>query len=181
MANKTWVDLDSIQTLVNKVLTAPTINGGSISGAVITTPTGDVVTLTGSQTLTNKTLTSPVINTPTVAGGVVNPKQAQYTLVVVTYSASMAIDATQGNIFSITATNNTAFTINTPSGGLTGQEITITIRNTSGGALGTATFQSGYKMTAWTQPANGFSRSIIFYYDGTNWIEKGRTAADVTT
>jgi len=41
------------QTLTNKTLTSPVIN----------TPTGDVVTITGSETLTNKTLTSPVINT----------------------------------------------------------------------------------------------------------------------
>ncbi|MHB8276351.1 MAG: hypothetical protein ACYDIA_01690 [Candidatus Humimicrobiaceae bacterium] len=51
---KTYFD-SLATTLTNKTLTSPVIN----------TPTGDVVTKTGTQTLTNKTLTSPVINTPT--------------------------------------------------------------------------------------------------------------------
>lgn len=45
------------QTLTNKTLTSPVIN----------TPTGDVVTLTGTQTLTNKTHTAPILNTPVIS------------------------------------------------------------------------------------------------------------------
>jgi hypothetical protein len=33
--------------------------------------------------------------------------------------------------------------------------------------------------TAFTQPANGFSRSYTFYFDGTYAIEISRGAADV--
>lgn len=103
--------------------------------------------------------------------------------VLMTYSASMTPDSTMGNIFVVTATNGTAFTINappavTPTPGI-GQRIVFLIRNTSGGALGVATWNAIYKMTAWTQPANGFSRSIEFYFDGTNWVEYARGAADV--
>lgn len=62
------------QTLANKTLTAPTINGATFSGTLSGTYTiggtvtfpSSVVTLTGSQTLTNKILTSPTINTPTI-------------------------------------------------------------------------------------------------------------------
>jgi hypothetical protein len=36
-----------------------------------------------------------------------------------------------------------------------------------------------YKLTTWTSPATGFSRSIKFIYDGTNWVESYRTAADI--
>lgn len=100
-------------------------------------------------------------------------------IATITYSASMTPDASLGDMQVITATNGTAFTINAPSSGLTGQEMELMIRNTSGGALGVATFNAVFKMTAWTQPANGFSRTIYFRNDGTNWVEVGRTAADV--
>jgi hypothetical protein len=99
--------------------------------------------------------------------------------VTVTYSAAMQIDASAGNRFSITATNNTAFTINIPLNPTSGQEITYTIRNTSGGALGAVTWDAVFKLAAWTQPANGYSRSITYSYDGTNWLEISRTPADV--
>lgn len=97
----------------------------------------------------------------------------------VTYSASMTPNAALGNVFTITATNNTAFTINAPTNPGNGQRAVFTIRNTSGGALGVATWNAVFKMVAWTQPANGFSRSIQFHYDGTNWVEEFRSAADV--
>lgn len=111
---------------------------------------------------------------PSLFGGAVIEKE-----ITVTYSASMTIDARTGNEQVITATNGTAFTINQPSNPNAGQYLEITIRNTSGGALGTATWAAVFKMTTWTQPATGFSRTIIFRYNGTNWVEKGRTAADV--
>lgn len=101
------------------------------------------------------------------------------TRVVLAYSASITPNVATGDIFTITATNNSAFTINAPTNPRQGQMITVTIRNTSGGALGTATWNAVFKLAAWTQPATGFSRSITFYYDGTNWIESSRTAADV--
>jgi hypothetical protein len=100
-------------------------------------------------------------------------------IAAITYSASMTPDASLGDMQVITATNGTAFTINAPASGLVGQEMELMIRNTSGGALGVATFNAVFKMTAWTQPANGFSRTIYFRNDGTNWVEVGRTAADV--
>ncbi len=96
----------------------------------------------------------------------------------ITYSSNMAVDATFGT-FIITATNGTAFTINSPSNSATNEEIDFQIINTSGGALGVATWGATYKMVAWVQPANGFSRWIRFRYDGTNWIEMYRSAADI--
>lgn len=108
----------------------------------------------------------------------------------VTYSASMTPTFSLGiriSTATITATNNTAFTVNVPSESLdryvkpgVGAQMTMVIRNTSGGALGVATWAAGYKLgAAWTQPATGFSRSITFVYNGTNWIETTRAAADV--
>ena len=97
----------------------------------------------------------------------------------ITYSATMATNTLIGQTFVITATNATAFTISNPTNMVTGQWLTYTIRNTSGGALGTATWGSAFKMATWTQPANTYSRTITFQYDGTNWVERSRTPADV--
>jgi hypothetical protein len=99
--------------------------------------------------------------------------------IVVAYSASMTIDASLGNEFDITASNGTAFTINAPTNPFDGARITITIRNTSGGALGVITWNAVFKMSAWTSPSTAFSRSIDFRYDGTNWTQIGQTGVDV--
>jgi hypothetical protein len=101
------------------------------------------------------------------------------TSTAIAYSASITPDASAGQAQTITATNATAFTINAPTNLVTDQLLTLTIRNTSGGALGVATFNAIFKMSAWTQPATGNSRSITFRYDGTNLIEIARTPADV--
>jgi hypothetical protein len=100
----------------------------------------------------------------------------------ITYAASMTPDATVGNVFVIAANNGTAFSIGAPSGSPTqAMQITIRIKNSSGGALGAATWDSHYKMAAWTQPAAGFSRSIIFTYEVATgfWIETSRTTVDI--
>lgn len=95
------------------------------------------------------------------------------------YSASMTIDASAGNVFEATCTNGTAFTFNAPTNPQQGQRITVVVRNTSGGALGAATWNAVFKLATWTNPANANSRSITFLYDGTNWVEISRTPADV--
>lgn len=80
----------------------------------------------------------------------------------------------------ITGTDATNMTIDDPTDARTDKELLITIQNNSGGALGTCTFASGYKTTgSWTQPANAKSRSILFVYNGSVWIEHFRSAADV--
>ena len=113
------------------------------------------------------------------AGGILYPRTLILRRQDIPYSASMAVENTY-QAFTITATNNTAFTITSPLyPTYDGQTITFTIRNTSGGALGVATWGALYKLPAWTQPATGFSRSITFLCDGTNFIELSRTAADV--
>lgn len=87
-----------------------------------------------------------------------------------------------GNWLRITLSNNAAFTLNAPTGAqVAGQLLVVTIRNAIGGAAGALTFAATYKTIAagWTQPANGFSRSIVFISDGTNYVELMRGAADV--
>jgi hypothetical protein len=94
-------------------------------------------------------------------------------------SASITFNAALSNRFVTSILNATAFAINSPSNPADGQNITVTIRNASAGALGAVTWNAVFKLATWTQPAAGFSRSITFNYDGTNWVEISRTPADV--
>lgn len=100
----------------------------------------------------------------------------------VAVAANVAVQAAGHlrTVLVITGTDATNMTIDTPTDARTDKELLITIRNNSGGSLGTCTFAAGYKTTgSWTQPANAKSRSILFVYDGTAWIEHFRSAADV--
>jgi hypothetical protein len=101
--------------------------------------------------------------------------------VPVTYAASMFIRSWKADVFTITATNGTAFSINAPANDqIPGKRITIWIKNASGGTLGTVTWSAAYKLAgAWTQPANGFGRNVVLESDGTSWYEISRSAADV--
>lgn len=102
-------------------------------------------------------------------------------LVTPTYASTVSIDAAAGKTFIVTASDTNPFTIAAPTSPAYGQEIRITIKNTSGGSLGTATWNAAYHLgAAWTQPADTKNRSIVFYYDGNAWIETGRSAADVS-
>jgi hypothetical protein len=140
----------------------------------------------GATPVVKQTLTGPIGSVPASTsiatalaslGFATNSQVAAYA--PLTYSASIDIDASQGTEFVITATNNTNFTINAPTNPTTGQRITVRIKNTSGGALGTVTWNAVFKLAAWTSPATANSRAIDFSYDGTNWLEAVRTAADV--
>lgn len=105
-----------------------------------------------------------------------------FTPATVTYSASMTPDCTAGGVQVISANNGTAFTINAATGCVSGQLLTVTIRNVRGGgaALGAATWAAGYHLAAaWTQPADTFQRTITFRYDGTSFLEINRTTGDV--
>lgn len=108
------------------------------------------------------------------ADALVQVRSLVNTINTITYSASMTPDASLGDLWVITATNGTAFTINAPTNPLTGQRINLMIRNASGGGLGVATFNAVFKQAtfATTPPANGFSDSADFRYDGTNWVQQ---------
>lgn len=109
-------------------------------------------------------------------------KALQQAKVNLSYSPSITPNSDAGNIQQVFCNNGTAFAINTPSGTASaGQKLTIRVSNISGGSLGTLTWGTGYKLASWTQPANGFSRSITFFYDDSTpaWVEIGRTSADI--
>jgi hypothetical protein len=105
-------------------------------------------------------------------------------LSTVTYSATPTLDASLANDFVVTITDGVAFVVavplNPPATGLS-QDISITFRNASGGAHGAGTWNAVFKTqaTVFAAIANGFSRTIFFRWNGTNWVELVRTAADV--
>lgn len=102
------------------------------------------------------------------------------TVKALAYSASIATDAALGSHFTTAATNGTAFTLTNPTNATAGKEITYDLLNSSGGAMGAITWDTLFKLAgAFTNPANGKRRTISFYYDGTNWVETNRAAADI--
>lgn len=162
--------------------------------------TADIVSITGNSGLqttssnnhvliTGSTINALAIdNNPTNSTAPISIVTSTYTMagprasrvpVTVTYSASMQFEAGLGNIFEITATNGTAFSISNPLDPVIGQRITLRIINTSGGALGAVTFGTQFKMSAWTQPATGNSRSVDLEYNGTNWYQVAQTGVDI--
>jgi hypothetical protein len=119
-------------------------------------------------------------------GGVTNGAREVGPLTTVAYSAAPIIDASLGNFFVMTITNGTALVVGAPTNppsaaGTVGQLIWFTVKNASGGAHGALTWNAVFKTqaTAFSAVATGFSRTVAFRWDGTNWVEVVRTAADV--
>ena len=88
-------------------------------------------------------------------------------------------DAAKGNLLTITASTNAGFSIGAPTSPTKGQPFTIRVKNTCGGAMGVIVWDAVYKMVAFTNPATANSRSVSFIYDGTDWVETNRSAADI--
>jgi len=103
----------------------------------------------------------------------------EYVSITEAAGSGVSINAESGNWFNVLVNDTTAFSVSAPTNPTVGQRITITINNASGGALGTITWNAVFKLAAWTSPANTYSRSIDFAWNGGNWIEVGRTTVDV--
>ena len=114
--------------------------------------------------------------------GKLPPVYRARTINVLTYSATIAVDPTLGDIQQITVTDTTNFTLSNPKNpGSDTMAITFEIKNSSGGAMGTITWDTQYKLAgAFTNPASTKTRTIRFYFNGTNWIEECRAAADIS-
>jgi hypothetical protein len=97
-----------------------------------------------------------------------------------TYGTTIAVNSNFG-VQKITVTDGVAFTINNPTGlQQVGSRITFDILNSAGGAHGTITWDTLYKLAgALAAIANTKRKTITFYWDGTNWVEVGRAAADI--
>jgi hypothetical protein len=121
--------------------------------------TGDVTSLVGSRSLVN-------VGAQGVEG--------------LTYGATVTSDGSRYGIKRLTVTNGTGFTIANPTNPLTGTRLTYEIRNSSGGAMGTLTWGSDFRLGgAFTNPANGFRKTISFWYDSAAWMQDGAVSADV--
>lgn len=96
-----------------------------------------------------------------------------------TYSTSITLNTVYANWFTINVIDGNAFTMNAPVNVIDGQQITITFYNTSGVSMGAITWNGAFKLAAWTNPADGYNRSITFAYDGSYWIETSRTTSDI--
>jgi hypothetical protein len=102
--------------------------------------------------------------------------------VALTSGTAPALDAKLGDHFTLTITSNIAVVIavpsNRPAAGFS-QDIAITIRNGSGGALSTAptfnTGANGFKFSTVTNPANGTQVTYRFRWDPVQsfWYEVG--------
>jgi hypothetical protein len=93
--------------------------------------------------------------------------------------SSILTGNTEGNVFTVNVTTSTAYTVDPPSSPVDGQFLTYIFKNTSGGAMGTLSWNAIFKLCgSLTNPATGNQRMIQFYYDGTNWRETWRSVAD---
>lgn len=123
-----------------------------------------------SATLQRITLKGVVLD----AAGAVRVQQQ------ITAAASVIPDVSSGTYIRINQTTNVAVALGAPLNPIAGQVITLAFVNTSGGAAGAVTFNAVFKLAgAWVNAATGNNRKATFYYDGTNWIELSRNAADV--
>lgn len=105
------------------------------------------------------------------------------TRTALTYSATIATDASLGCYFTIAATDTSAYTISDPTNAADGQVVTYDIKNSSGGTMGAITWGSTKFALAgaFTNPANGKRRTITFRYNSADskWVELCRAAADI--
>jgi hypothetical protein len=104
--------------------------------------------------------------------------QLAHSRVALAYAADVVLDVSEGNDFSLHVTDSGNIKISAPENGTDGQRISVSVMNVSGGPMGSVTW-AGVKMAAWTNPANGFNRTIDFINWGGTWYEASRTTADV--
>lgn len=82
-------------------------------------------------------------------------------IVSMTYSATPAIDASQGNYFRLSVTDATAYTIQTPTNDTPGQSIQIEIFNAHADAIDAGPFSAGYDTKATTDVLNPNEKIVI--------------------
>lgn len=99
------------------------------------------------------------------------------------YSTAPVINAQQGPWWTIVVTNGTGFTLNAPTnppGPGSTQQLTIEVLNSSGGAMGTITWNGAFVFPtgAWSNPANGKRRFARFEWNGSKWLCTSLASAD---
>lgn len=115
-----------------------------------------------------------------------------YVQQTLTYGPSIAWELRSGLHGIVTITDAVAFVLAAPTFGgvalsavapftsMAGLRIALTYRNTSGGAHGAGTFNAIFKTSGnFAAIATATNRTICFEWNGANFIELWRTAADV--
>lgn len=95
------------------------------------------------------------------------------------FAANVTIDAGLASTFDVTASSAAAFNFVAPLNPMTGQRITVRIRNTSGGAIAVPTWNAVFKHNITAMPATGNNRSWIFEFDGANWRQTSANQVDI--
>lgn len=118
--------------------------------------------------------------TPDLTHWTTNDRSLGAPVATITYSSTMIPDAALSSYQKITPTNTTAMTISAPTNPAVGLWLTLDFLNSSGGTMGVVTFNAAFKLAgAFTNPASTKRRTITFRYDGSNWVEMARAAADI--
>jgi len=95
-----------------------------------------------------------------------------------TDAGTFAIDTSQNNNYFFLSCGGSR-TVGAPNESVKGNLIVFEVFNNTGGAI-TTTWNAAYTLAgAWVDPASAKRRMITFGYNGTKWIEFGRTAADL--
>ncbi len=92
-------------------------------------------------------------------------------------ASSYVLDPSVARSFILTVTDGVAFGFAAPINAGLGQELSIIVRNTSGGALGAVTFDPIFK-GSFNSPGNNQQTVITFLFDGSTWVRMSQ-AADV--
>jgi hypothetical protein len=99
---------------------------------------------------------------------------------VIAYGYLAIPDLTRASMIWIAPGDSHTFAVSAPIRMPGVRRFSVTISNATGGALGAVTWDSVYKMSAWTHPANGYNRTITFeMLDELHWVESARTPVDV--
>jgi hypothetical protein len=109
-----------------------------------------------------------------VPDGLTGPRTA-----AVPAAGRVALDAPGVEEFAVVATDGSDFRVEPPARAAAGRRITVRVENRGPAALGRVTWGPAFRMSAWTSPAPGSSRSVDFRFDGARWVEVSRTPADV--
>jgi hypothetical protein len=170
LSDNDFATLAGAETLTNKTLTSPAISSptGIVKADVglgNVDNTSDATKNSAAVTLSNKTVAAPVLTGRT----------RKSTTNAITPGATPTLDASLGDVFTLTPAQNENISITNQA---SGQEITLIIL-TSGVTSFTITFGAGFKPngTLATGTVSGKYFVVKFFSDGTNAYELSRTTA----
>jgi len=187
-ATSNWIDVESNYYLT---IDGSLVNGSSNPPVLYSPQSGDI---SNNATLFQDRGNYWAAHNPSVSAGVFYLRSSegyhlphallgrgvQFEVKTLTYGTTITPLGWDARLYKISVTDNVNFTLENPDGPVLGSEISFDIYNGSGGAMGTITWGSYYKLAgSFTNPADTKHRTITFYYDGTYWIELSRAAADI--